>query len=115
MSQENDLLFEISDGVATITMNRPERKNALSVYVSNKMVELWEEVDRNPEIRVAVITSADCGIFCAGMDLKEAAEVQASEGVNILDKLDDPFMTRMRRVKKPIIAAMTGDLRPAVW
>jgi enoyl-CoA hydratase/carnithine racemase len=108
MNQENDLLFDVSDGIATITMNRPHRKNALSVYVSNRLVELWQEIDRDPDIRVAVITSTDCGIFCAGMDLKETAEIQEKEGVNILDKLTDPFMNRMRKVKKPIIAAMTG-------
>ena len=108
MSQENELLFEVDDGIATVTLNRPERKNALSVYLSNRLAEFWGEVDKDPEVRVIILTSADCGIFCAGMDLKEGAEVQAEEGVNILDKLDDPFMARMRKVQKPIIAAMTG-------
>lgn len=108
MSPEDDLLFEVADGIATITINRPWARNALSVYVANRLPELWDEIDANPEIRAVILTSADCGIFCAGMDLKEAAKVQAEEGVNILDKMADPFHTRMRRVRAPIIAAMTG-------
>ena len=105
MSQENELLIEVDDGIATLTLNRPERKNALSVDLSNRLAEFWSEVDKDPAIRVIILTSADCGIFCAGMDLKEGAEVQAKEGVNILDKLDDPFMARMRKVEKPIKSA----------
>lgn len=98
----------IEDGVATILIDRPGQRNALSIAVCEKLLEIWNEIDRNDAIRVAVLTSADCGTFCAGMDLKEAARIRAETGKDILEVLTDPFHERMRRVQKPIIAAMTG-------
>jgi len=105
----DDLLFDVTDGIATITLNRPEARNALSVAVCNGLTALWEEIDARPEIRVVILTSADCGTFCAGMDLKEAARIKADEGVDILTRMRDPMHGRMRRVRAPIVAAMTGD------
>ncbi|KAI3590327.1 Enoyl-CoA hydratase (plasmid) [Cupriavidus sp. U2] len=102
------VLFSVEDGIATITINRPSQRNALSIFVCNRLRELWDEVDRNDDIRVAILTSSDCGTFSAGMDLKEAAKVRAEEGKDMLEMLSDPFHQRMRRVEKPIIAAMTG-------
>ncbi len=102
--------FKVEDGIATVFINRPERKNAISIAVSDGLSEAWQRVDQDDSIRVAVLTSADCGIFSAGMDLKEAAEVKQKEGVDILTKLRDPFHTSMRKCRKPIIAAMTGSL-----
>ena len=109
MTGTDDLRFVVEDGIATVAIERPERRNALSVAVANGLHEVWQEIDRRPDVRVAILTSADCGSFCAGMDLKEAAEIQAREGVNVLSKLVDPFHRRMRQVKVPIVAAMTGS------
>lgn len=108
MDQTDPVLFNVKDGIATITINRPEQRNALSIDVSNRLLDLWEQVDTEKNIRVAVLTSSDCGTFCAGMDLKEASRVRAEYNKDILDLLRDPFHQRMREVEKPIIAAMTG-------
>ncbi|MFG1225702.1 enoyl-CoA hydratase/isomerase family protein [Xanthobacter wiegelii] len=99
--------FEASGGLATITLNRPERRNALSVAAAERLFDLWEEVDRRPDIRAVILTAAPCGTFCAGMDLKEASSIGA-EGGDVLEMIRDPFHERMRRVRAPIIAAMTG-------
>ena len=104
------LLFDVQDGIATVTINRPDHRNALSIEVGNGLHALWEKVDASPNIRVVILTSADCGTFCAGQDLKEAARVKAETGEDILTFFKDPFHYRMRRVKVPIIAAMTGHL-----
>lgn len=109
MSHGDELMLSVEDGIATVTLNRPERKNALSIAVQNRFTEIWPEIDADPSIRVVIVTSTDCGVFCAGMDLKEAAELRAREGVDILAKIKDVFQVRMRRVKAPIIAAMTGS------
>lgn len=108
--ENDDLLFDVADGIATVTINRPERRNALSVYVQNRLTDIWEELDARDDIRVAILTSADCGTFCAGLDLKEAAEVKAREGVDILTKFRDMPHAKMRACTKPIIAAMTGSV-----
>ena len=110
MMQDNDLKFEVEDGIATVTINRPEARNALSISVSNGLVKLWEKIDQTPEIRVVILTSADCGTFCAGLDLKEAARMKAETGEDILTFHTDAFQSRMRRVKVPIIAAMSGHV-----
>lgn len=100
--------YAVKEGVATITINRPERRNALSIAAAERLRRLWDEIDGDHEVHVAILTSADCGTFCAGMDLKEATEVRRERGCDILEVLSDPFYERMRRVSKPIIAAMTG-------
>ena len=102
--------YEVADGIATVTIDRPEQRNALSVAAANRLRELWVEIDRDADVRVAILTSADCGTFCAGLDLREAAALKAERGIDILTLMRDPFHARMRQVTKPIVAAMTGHL-----
>lgn len=108
MSSNNDILVRQSDGIMTVTLNRPAQRNALTVDVANGLHDLWEQVDADDAVKVVVLTSADCGTFCAGMDLKEAAQIKEREGKDVLSMIKDPFHSRMRKVTKPIIAAMTG-------
>lgn len=110
MSETEQLLFTVEDGIATVKINRPEQRNAMSIEVSNGLNGIWEQVDGDPEIRVVIFTSADCGTFCAGMDLKQTARIKEETGKDILGFMKDPFQHRMRRVKVPIVAAMTGHL-----
>jgi enoyl-CoA hydratase len=105
--------FSVADGVATVILNRPERRNALSMAANRRLFRLWSDIDGDVSIRAVILTSADCGTFCAGMDLQEAAEVRRSTGRDILDLLDDPFYERMRQVRVPVIAAMTGHFTAA--
>lgn len=108
MPADKTVLFEQAQGIATITLNRPERRNALSVAAADRLHDIWEEVDRRSDIRAVILTAAPCGTFCAGMDLKEASELRAARGVDVLTLIRDPFHERMRKVRVPIIAAMTG-------
>jgi enoyl-CoA hydratase len=102
------VLYQVDSGIATVTLNRPERRNALSIAAAERLYQIWGEIDADDSVRAVVLTAADCGTFCAGMDLKEAAEIKRERNCDILDVLTDPFYERMRSVKKPIIAAMTG-------
>ena len=106
--QAEAVLYRVEAGIATITLNRPERRNALSIGAAERLYRLWGQVDADDAARAVVLTAADCGTFCAGMDLLEAAAVKRERNCDILDLLTDPFYERMRSVKKPIIAAMTG-------
>jgi enoyl-CoA hydratase len=108
--EEDPVLFSVDGGIATVTLNRPRQRNALSRAAMQGLYDSWEKVDADPSIRVAILTSSDCGTFCAGMDLKETAQVKQETGKDILTFFKDPFHYRMRRVKVPIIAAMTGHL-----
>ena len=86
MSSE-DLLFELNDHVAIITLNRPAQRNAISQAMSRKLTEYMQRVRRDDDIRVAIITGAG-GTFCAGADLKERA---ASGGQGRLFPWGDEF------------------------
>ncbi|MDI1265258.1 MAG: enoyl-CoA hydratase-related protein [bacterium] len=110
MSDNEPVRYSVDDGIATITIDRPASKNALSVEAMNGLTDAWERVERNSQARVVILTSADCGVFSAGLDLRQAAEIRARDGVDILTLMRDPMQTAMRAVSKPIIAAMTGSL-----
>lgn len=110
----NDVLFDVgADGVAVATLNRPERRNALSVACAARLHEIWHEVDDRGDIKALIITSTDCGVFCAGMDLAETARIQSERGVDVLQVLPDPFYERLREVRKPVIAALNGHFTAA--
>jgi len=110
---EDEILFAVSDGIATITLNRPQQRNALSRRANERLFDLWSTIDADASIAVVILTSSDCGVFCAGMDLREAAQLRQETGKDILDLLPDPMYQRMRSVKAPIIAAMTGHFTAA--
>ena len=69
MSEEQAVIVDVSDGVMTITLNRPKAKNAINLDVAKGVAAALEELDSNDDIRVAILTGAG-GTFCAGMDLK---------------------------------------------
>lgn len=100
----NLVLFEVRDGIAVLTINRPERRNAVNLELCDALRDAFERVDGDPGIRVAVLTGAG-GTFCAGMDLKAFA---AGEGEAILfgEFGFGGFVKRAR--KKPVIAAVEG-------
>ena len=86
MSDDNPIRFDVQDGVALVTIDRAERKNALSWQAMEGLTDAWERAEGDPAIRAVILTSADCGVFCAGMDLKQAAEIKAREGVDFTAK-----------------------------
>lgn len=110
MPDREPILYAVEDGIAIITIDRPERKNALSVEAMNGLTDAWDRAEHDSSVRVVILTSTDCGVFSAGLDLKQAAEIRQRDGVDILTLMRDPMQTNMRRVSKPIIAAMTGSL-----
>lgn len=70
MDTASHLLIDKSDGILTLTMNRPEVGNALSPQMLVKMAEAWREFRETRELRVAILTGAGGKDFCAGGDLK---------------------------------------------
>lgn len=110
MSDE-DLLFAIDGGVATITFNRPAKRNAITDAMSVRLVACLERVRTDGDIRVAVLTGAG-GAFSAGADLRQRAEVgggrakdiSAAAVVDAALAVEWSTMT----VEKPLIAAVDG-------
>lgn len=107
-----EVVFTVSGGVAHVTLNRPHRRNALSVAAADALTECWGRIDADDTICAAVLDAADCGTFCAGMDLKEMAAARAA-GDDLLARMKDPFQQRLRAVRKPVVAALTGHFSGA--
>ncbi len=102
MSEEQAVLVDVTDGIMTITLNRPKAKNAVNLAVAKGVAAALEELDSNDAINVAILTGAG-GTFCAGMDLKAfvTGEVPIIEGRGFGGLAE-------RSPQKPLIAAVEG-------
>jgi len=67
------LLYEVSDGVATLTLNRPERHNAFNIAMARELCEAWTRIKRDPAVVCAIVTGAGDKAFCTGFDVAEVA------------------------------------------
>lgn len=104
MASGNVVLTEIHDRTGVIRINRPEQLNALNKDVLRRMIEAALELDDNPDVGALVITGNERS-FAAGVDIKEMTHISMVE-VLLSDHLI--LMDRLRDVKKPIIAAVSG-------
>jgi enoyl-CoA hydratase len=104
-----DAIIEQHGHTLVLTLNRPEARNALSTEMLSMMVEAWDRVDSDPDIRSCILTGAG-GYFCAGMDLKAATA--KPPGDSFKDGSYDPSridaLLKGRRLTKPLIAAVEG-------
>ncbi len=99
------VLVEIREAVQWITMNRPERRNALDIETTDAVREAVVKGANNPAVRIQVLTGAG-GAFSAGADLKANAEVQGQE--DLIEGYYNPMIRAVRRSPKPVIAAIDG-------
>jgi enoyl-CoA hydratase len=99
------LLTEQRGAVLIVTMNRPEKRNALSGPMLAGMREAWDRVDGDPGVRACVLTGAG-GAFCAGADLKAMNE--SHPGSADFDPAVLEPLLKGRRLTKPLIAAVEG-------
>jgi acetyl-CoA C-acetyltransferase len=88
--------------VAVVTINRPERRNAVDLRTAELLEQVVDHLEADPAVRVAVITGAG-GSFCAGMDLKAAAAGQFA-----ITERGGPLGITARPMTKPLIAAVEG-------
>ena len=112
----NDQLLVEQDGnVVTVTLNRPEARNALSAELLAELARTWAWIDARPDVWVAILTGAG-GNFCAGADLKRmhTGEREAEQADDTVDRLVNGSETAWRgllrhhRLTKPLIAAVEG-------
>ncbi len=110
MPETDEVLVEREDGVLTITLNRPDRLNAISGPMLSKLSETLQQANIDPDVRVVVMTGAGRG-FCAGLDLKDQMSgngVAASpRGYRLFDLHNSPPIV-INRMDKPMICALNG-------
>jgi 2-(1,2-epoxy-1,2-dihydrophenyl)acetyl-CoA isomerase len=105
------LLFEKSDGVVTITLNRPDKSNAFNEALISDLIDALKAIERDPEARAAVVTGAGKN-FCGGQDLGAMLDrYKSPEGIHLgahILKSYNQIISRIRHLEKPVIAAVNG-------
>src|SRR5476651_1049073 len=99
------LLTTLEDGIYTITINRPDKLNALNRQVMSNLNEVLDEVYENKLIRSVIITGTGSKSFVAGADISEFVGLNPEEGALLAEKGQDIFF-RIENAPKPIIAAV---------
>ncbi len=115
--EHTQITYAVADGIATITLNRPERLNAFTNTMMRELLDAFDRVDADDDVRVVIVTGAGRG-FCAGADLSGGGETFASGGSD--ERTDVPGVPRdggglvslrIFECLKPVIGAING---PAV-
>lgn len=104
------LLYEVSGGVATVTLNRPEQRNALSGTMLAELVDAMERVRDDDEVRAVVLTGAGEKVFCAGADLGGFAADAPLVEKHFSSDLFLRFFRLMPRLGKPSLCAANGHV-----
>ncbi len=118
MSEPCPLLIDRADGVMTLTLNRPEARNALSPEMLVRLAQAWYEFRDTKDLRVAILTGAGDESFCAGGDLKRTMPL-ITGARQPEDEWDDKLMENLQQfldailrgfeLYKPVIAAVNGE------
>jgi enoyl-CoA hydratase/carnithine racemase len=115
VSDYTQILYDVADGVATITLHRPEKMNAFTPVMMREMIAAFDQIDADDAVRAVIVTGHGDRAFCAGADLTpDAGTVFASDAV--VESLSDPrvrdsgglLTLRIYQCNKPVIAAING-------
>src|SRR5882672_6851892 len=101
------LLFSLQDGVAVVTINRPDKLNALNDAVFRELAEIVSRAESDPAIRGVIVTGAGPKAFAAGADIAELASQGPSEA-KARSLAGQAVMRRLEALGKPVIAAVNG-------
>jgi enoyl-CoA hydratase/carnithine racemase len=110
MKSPKSFLYEQHEGIATITLNRPERLNAITFEVYRELTDLVAALRDEKDVRVVVITGAGRA-FCSGGDVRDIiGELQGRDAAGLLEftRLTCELIHNMRALPKPIIASING-------
>lgn len=107
-----DILFDVADGVATITLNRPAKLNAYTTEMGEEVTHAFRDVQRDPDVRAVILTGAGKA-FCAGADLEHLKAHEQGKNVSKGPRLGEEDFLRKLPLEicdfpKPVIAAING-------
>lgn len=108
--QAETIIFEIKDGVARLTLNRPDRLNSFTVKMHTEVAAALTEVESDKAARVMVLTGSGRG-FCAGQDLSDRAVAPGAEPVDLGHSVEtyySPLIKRLSGLRMPVICAVNG-------
>jgi enoyl-CoA hydratase/carnithine racemase len=105
--QQDTVLLEVDRGVATITLNRPDKLNALTPEMGLRYAAVLRECDADPDVRAIVVTGAGRG-FCSGADLGVLAQGPDALDAYAADQSPEDLPTVTLRLGTPVVAAVNG-------
>lgn len=105
--QQSVLLREDREGIATLTMNRPQQMNLLTSEMLGALQAAFDSIEKNSNIRVVIIAAAGKG-FCAGHDLKEIRALREQPKIEALFSQCSRMMLSIPRLPQPVIARVQG-------
>ncbi len=102
------VLLETADGIATVTLNRPDAMNAINRELRERLYEVMQEVDADESVRVVILTGSGTRAFTAGLDLKELGSQEGALGAaNDTNPANNPVKA-IESCSKPVIGAING-------
>jgi enoyl-CoA hydratase/carnithine racemase len=101
-------LLAVEDGVAVVTLNRPEAMNSINARLRTELMALFPQLDAREDVRVIVITGAGDRAFCTGADLKERATRSTATMVHDRHTVVARSTSMVSSLRKPVIAAING-------
>ena len=110
-----DILVEKRGRIVCLTLNRPERMNAIGVETGNEMLEVFREYRDNPDLWVMIIAAAGEKAFCSGMYVTEAAHKTEEQGKTEGYTIFKPWTDMMQSIRKPFICAVNGYCVGGGW
>lgn len=103
----DNIIFNVEDGIALITFNRPKALNALSTDLLQELSDALDEIAKNEDIRILILTGAGEKSFVAGADITELAKFNALQGKNFAEK-GQSIINKLQELSIPVIAAVNG-------
>ena len=103
-----------ASGIALVTVNRPEKRNALSKDIVRELREAFEQVEREPEIKAAILTGAGEKAFVAGADIGELAALSPVKAQRFA-RQGQAVSRLIETLSKPVVAAVNGYALGAAW
>ena len=107
---ETTLLATVAEGVATLTLNRPQRLNAFTAALHEELAAALQRLADDDDVRALMITGAGRG-FCAGQDLSERKPIPGEALRDLgggIERYYNPLIRRLRALEKPVVAAVNG-------
>jgi enoyl-CoA hydratase/carnithine racemase len=110
----SQIIYDVADSVATITLNRPERMNAFTDVMMREVIDAFDQVDADDDVRAVIVTGSGDRAFCAGADLGGGGETFVKGGSDIQTSVGVPrdgggmVSLRIFDCKKPVIGAING-------